>query len=42
MRVSCMFEILMVIACECGLFHVHVGYCRCMFIITCACCVFMV
>jgi hypothetical protein len=26
MRFSCMFEILMVIACACGLLHVHVGY----------------
>jgi hypothetical protein len=30
MRFSCMFEILMVIACPCGLLHVHVGYCMCM------------
>jgi hypothetical protein len=30
MRFSCMFEILMVIACACGLLHVHVGYCMCM------------
>ena len=26
MRFSCMFEILMVIACACGLLHVHVSY----------------
>jgi hypothetical protein len=26
MRFSCMFEILMVIACACGLLHVHVAY----------------
>jgi hypothetical protein len=30
MHFSCMFEILMVISCACGLFHVHVGYCMCM------------
>jgi hypothetical protein len=40
MRFSCMFEILMVIACACGLLHVHVGYC--MLVITCACCIFKV
>jgi hypothetical protein len=28
---SCMFEILMVIVGACGLLHVHVGYCMCMF-----------
>jgi hypothetical protein len=26
MHFSCMFEILMVIACACGLLHVHVAY----------------
>jgi hypothetical protein len=26
MRFSCMLEILMVIACACGLLHVHVAY----------------
>jgi hypothetical protein len=28
MRFSCMFEILMVIACACWLLHVHVAYLR--------------
>jgi hypothetical protein len=30
MRFNCMFEILMAIACACGLLHVHVGYYMCM------------
>jgi hypothetical protein len=30
MRFSCMFEILMVIACACWLLDVYVGYCMCM------------
>jgi hypothetical protein len=42
MHFSCMFEILMVIACASGLLHVHVGYCMCMLVIACACCIFMV
>jgi hypothetical protein len=42
MRFSCMFEILMVIACACGLLHVYVGHCMCMLVITCACCIFKV
>jgi hypothetical protein len=27
----------MVIACACGLLHVHVGYFMCMLVIACAC-----